>query len=92
MQSDVDPDTLDEAAAAIEAGELVVYPTETVYGLGADALDPGAVGRVFDAKRRSRDRPLSLAVPDVDAAFECGHQFVDDPFGRLDDIQLLGRR
>ena len=61
---------LDEAAEAIERGELVVYPTETVYGLGADALDPDAIDRVFEAKRRSRDDPLSLAVPDVDAAMD----------------------
>ena len=59
---------LDDAAAAIRDGELVVYPTETVYGLGADALDPDAIGRVFDAKGRPRDRPLSLAVPTVEAA------------------------
>ena len=70
MQSDVDPATLDEAATAIRAGDLVVYPTETVYGLGADALAPDAVARVFEAKRRSRDEPLSLAVPDVESAFE----------------------
>ena len=59
---------LKEAADAIRRGELAVYPTETVYGLGADALDPDAIERVFEAKRRSRDDPLSLAVPDVGAA------------------------
>jgi L-threonylcarbamoyladenylate synthase len=59
---------LDRAVDAIERGDLVVYPTETVYGLGADALDPDAVERVFAAKRRDRDDPVSLAVPDADAA------------------------
>jgi L-threonylcarbamoyladenylate synthase len=59
-----------DAVDAIATGELVVYPTETVYGLGADALDPDAVERVFDAKGRSRDKPISLAVPDVEAALE----------------------
>jgi L-threonylcarbamoyladenylate synthase len=58
------------AARAIGDGNLVVYPTETVYGLGADALNPAAVQRVFDAKRRDRDRPVSMAVPDVDAISE----------------------
>ncbi|WP_232686470.1 L-threonylcarbamoyladenylate synthase [Halobacterium zhouii] len=62
---------LDAAAAAIEDGGLVVYPTETVYGLGADALDPDAVERVFEAKQRSRDKPLSFAFPDADSALEC---------------------
>jgi len=58
------------AADAIRGGELVVYPTETVYGLGADALDEEAIERVFEAKRRERDKPVSLAVPDVEAALE----------------------
>jgi L-threonylcarbamoyladenylate synthase len=59
---------LDAAAAAIRDGDLVVYPTETVYGLGADALDAAAVECVFEAKRRPRDKPVSLAVPSLDAA------------------------
>lgn len=59
---------LDEAAAAVRRGELVVYPTETVYGLGADALDPEAVERAFAAKGRDRDNPMSLGVPDVETA------------------------
>ena len=58
------------AAAAVESSGLVVYPTETVYGLGADALDPDAIERVFDAKRRPRDRPLSFAFPDADSALD----------------------
>jgi L-threonylcarbamoyladenylate synthase len=61
---------LDAAADAVRDGDLVVYPTETVYGLGADALDPNAVGRVFAAKGRDRDDPISLGVPDVDSALE----------------------
>jgi L-threonylcarbamoyladenylate synthase len=56
------------AAEAIERGELVVYPTETVYGLGADALDPAAVERVYDAKGRDRSDPISMAVPDIEDA------------------------
>jgi len=77
------------AADTIRNGELVIYPTETVYGLGADALDPDAVERVFDAKGRSRDKPISLAVPDVEAALgytdptgleqEFMHEFLPGP-------------
>jgi L-threonylcarbamoyladenylate synthase len=67
-----DTDAVDEAIEAavdaLRAGKPVVYPTETVYGLGADATDAAAVERVFAAKRRSREKPLSMAVPDVDAA------------------------
>ncbi|ELY98161.1 L-threonylcarbamoyladenylate synthase [Natrialba asiatica] len=61
---------IDRAADAVRDGELVVYPTETVYGLGADALDSDAVGRVFDAKGRDRSKPISLAVPSVPAALQ----------------------
>ncbi|GAB3689180.1 L-threonylcarbamoyladenylate synthase [Salinarchaeum chitinilyticum] len=61
---------VDAAAAAIERGDLVVYPTETVYGLGADAIDAHAVERVFDVKGRDRSNPISLGVPDVEAALK----------------------
>jgi L-threonylcarbamoyladenylate synthase len=62
--------SVSDAAAAVRAGHAVVYPTETVYGLGADATDPDAVERVFDLKGRSREKPLSLGVPSVDAALD----------------------
>lgn len=68
MASDVPETELAAAAQAIRDGELVVYPTETVYGLGAAATDKASIGRVFDAKGRSRDDPLSMAVPSVKAA------------------------
>lgn len=69
----VTDDALDEAAAALREGGLVVFPTETVYGLAADALDADAVTAVFDAKRRPREKPLSFAFPDHEAALEYVH-------------------
>ena len=66
----VSADKIADAAEAIRHGQLVVYPTETVYGLGADALDAEAVERVFAAKNRNRGNPVSLAVPDVEHAAE----------------------
>ncbi|UPW01741.1 L-threonylcarbamoyladenylate synthase [Halorussus gelatinilyticus] len=63
-------ESIAEAADAVRRGELVVYPTETVYGLGADALDEAAIERVFEAKRRSREKPISLAAPTVTSALE----------------------
>ena len=51
------------AAALIRAGELVAIPTETVYGLGADALNPGAVAKIYEAKGRPSDNPLIIHVP-----------------------------
>ena len=64
----VSNDVLTGAVAAIRRGDLVVYPTETVYGLAADALDAEAVERVFEAKGRSREQPVSMALPDVAVA------------------------
>ena len=61
----VSDEDLDRAGGACRRGDCVVYPTETVYGLGADALDPEAAERVFDLKGRARDKPVSLAVPAV---------------------------
>ncbi|WP_410765892.1 L-threonylcarbamoyladenylate synthase [Haloferax sp. DFSO60] len=63
-------DIVTQAASAIQHGEAVVYPTETVYGMGADATNATAVERVFEIKGRSRDKPLSAGFPDVDAALE----------------------
>ncbi len=57
-----DPTALAEAAAAIRAGEPVAFPTETVYGLGANALDPLAVARVFAAKERPSFDPLIVHI------------------------------
>jgi L-threonylcarbamoyladenylate synthase len=66
----VSPSSIEAAARTIREGGLVVYPTETVYGLGADALNPEAVASVFEVKARDRENPLSLGVPSVDAALE----------------------
>jgi len=57
-----------EAARALARGEIVAFPTETVYGLGADARDADAVAKVFAAKERPRFNPLIVHVPDVAAA------------------------
>jgi L-threonylcarbamoyladenylate synthase len=57
-----------EAAAALRAGGLVAFPTETVYGLGAMALDPGALARVYAAKGRPASHPLIAHVLGEDDA------------------------
>jgi len=53
------------ATEVIRAGGLVAFPTETVYGLGADALSPTAVARIFEAKERPRGNPLIVHVTDA---------------------------
>ncbi|MGE0660836.1 MAG: L-threonylcarbamoyladenylate synthase [Reyranellaceae bacterium] len=57
-------DSIAQAAAAIRAGHTVALPTETVYGLGADATDDRAVAAIFAAKERPRFNPLIVHVPD----------------------------
>jgi len=59
---------IEDAAAALRGGELVVLPTDTVYGLAARPDDPIATARIFDAKRRPRDLSLPILVPSVEAA------------------------
>jgi L-threonylcarbamoyladenylate synthase len=71
------------AVAALRAGRLVIFPTETVYGLAADAANPTAVAAIFEAKGRPRFNPLIAHVADTAAA---------DALGRLDEraLQLAG--
>src|SRR5260370_32113387 len=59
-----DPSTIERAAALLRAGEVVVFPTETVYGLGAAALQTGAVERIFAAKGRPFSDPLIVHIAD----------------------------
>jgi len=65
----VHPDTaiIERAAACLRSGGLVAFPTETVYGLGADATNTDAVRRVFAAKGRPSTDPLIVHVPDLDS-------------------------
>ncbi len=58
-------DTLQRAAAFVKAGEVVAFPTETVYGLGANGLNADAVNKIFAAKGRPNDNPLILHIADI---------------------------
>lgn len=60
-----DPQAIAQAAARIQAGELVGFPTETVYGLGADASSDSAVAGIFTAKGRPSDHPLIVHLADA---------------------------
>ncbi len=68
MQRPATEATIEAAAALIRNGRLVAFPTETVYGLGADATDETAVARLFAAKARPRFNPLIIHVADFDHA------------------------
>ncbi len=62
-----DPNVIARAAELIRAGELVAFPTETVYGLGGNALDGAAVKKIYAAKGRPSDNPLILHFPNPEA-------------------------
>ncbi|SFC25798.1 L-threonylcarbamoyladenylate synthase [Alkalibacterium subtropicum] len=62
----LDSSKLDEAAEYLKSGEVVAFPTETVYGLGADATNEKAVRKIFEAKGRPSDNPLIIHVASVD--------------------------
>jgi L-threonylcarbamoyladenylate synthase len=63
-----DPDVIADAAARLRVGELVAFPTETVYGLGANALDAEAVARIYAAKGRPSNNPVIVHVAHTEAA------------------------
>jgi L-threonylcarbamoyladenylate synthase len=64
--------TISKAATLLREGALVAFPTETVYGLGADATSDTAIARIFAAKQRPQFNPLISHVADVEAAFRLG--------------------
>ena len=68
-------DDIQKAALIIRSGGLVVFPTETVYGLGANATDPAAVGKIFELKGRPASSPLIVHVADTEQARELAAQW-----------------
>jgi L-threonylcarbamoyladenylate synthase len=80
-----DPDVIAEAAAALSRGGLVAFPTETVYGLGANALDESAVDAIFRAKGRPATDPLIVHLAEGDLLPRIAQEIPDV-------VQELGRR
>ncbi|MDR3102723.1 MAG: threonylcarbamoyl-AMP synthase [Methanocalculaceae archaeon] len=68
--------TVERVVRLLSRDGLVVYPTETVYGLGVDALSEAAVRRVYDAKQRPMGKPISVAVSDIEMIY--GIAYVDE--------------
>lgn len=68
---------LDDAVSLIKNGELVVFPTETVYGLGANAYDAAAVKKIFEAKGRPQDNPLIVHISRVEEVKEIARDIPD---------------
>jgi L-threonylcarbamoyladenylate synthase len=80
---DTTNENIEAAALIIRQGGLVAFPTETVYGLGADALNPEAVGRIYEAKGRPSDNPM---IVHISRASEIGQL---TPFITQDMIKLI---
>lgn len=71
---------LDYAAELIKGGELVAFPTETVYGLGANAFDVEAVNKIFIAKGRPQDNPLIVHIPEYKNSLEIAEGIPDEAY------------
>ena len=74
-------DPIADAVAAVRSGRLIVFPTDTVYGIGTVPYDPTATARLFDAKHRPRDLTLPVLTPTLEAAREVAR--FDDRAERL---------
>ena len=73
----IDHEKMQEAGRLIAAGELVAFPTETVYGLGGDALDPEASKKIYAAKGRPSDNPLIVHIADFEDMYRVGINIPD---------------
>jgi L-threonylcarbamoyladenylate synthase len=70
-------DAMARAAEQLKAGSLVAFPTETVYGLGADATNPNAVARIYKAKGRPADHPLIVHIGEMQDIAEWSNEIPD---------------
>ncbi len=75
--TEANPAAIAKAAALLRAGELVAFPTETVYGLGADAANALAVGKIFSAKGRPADHPVIVHLADPEQITDWAAEFPD---------------
>ena len=79
---------LSKAFSALSNGEIIVYPTDTLYGLGADVFNKKAVKKIFEIKKRSFDQPISVAVSCIEDLEKIA--FVDERVHKIIDTFLPG--
>ena len=89
----VDPENpqeefIEKAGKVLQVGGLVVYPTETLYGLGANIMSAGSIERVFETKGRFRKKPVSIMFRDVEQARKYAR--FNDVANKLADFLLPG--
>lgn len=94
--------SIDGAARVLRDGGLVAFPTETVYGLGANFLDKRAVERVYEVKKRPREKPLTVHIVDKDCIqdfacniprifYELSHRFWPGPLTLILEAKAGGK-
>ncbi len=82
----IDRQKLNEAAEALRSGRVVAIPTETVYGLGANALDTRAVEKIFEAKGRPSDNPLIVHIADKEKVYELAETIPEKAVHLMDKL------
>ena len=80
MKNNINKDDIEKCAKYIKEGNLVIFPTETVYGIGADGLNSDAILKIFESKGRKNDNPLILHVSSI--------EMVDRIAKNINDIEL----
>lgn len=65
-QGQIKGETIKEAINTLEEGKIVIYPTDTLYGLGVNIFDEKALNRIYSLKKRSNKKPISVCVSDID--------------------------
>lgn len=88
LKLEINNENLDRAGEIIRAGGLVSFPTETVYGLGADALNEEAVASIYEAKGRPSDNPLIVHISSVESVEEIA--YLDDYDDEIANKDILG--
>lgn len=88
LKLEINNENLDRAGEIIRAGGLVSFPTETVYGLGADALNEEAVASIYEAKGRPSDNPLIVHISSIESVEEIA--YLDDYDDEIANKDILG--
>ncbi|MGM9992511.1 MAG: L-threonylcarbamoyladenylate synthase [Candidatus Bruticola sp.] len=73
VQYDQDPETITQAVQKLRSGGVIIYPTDTLYGIGCDALNPQAINRVYNIKKLNKRKPLSLLCCDLSQISKYAH-------------------
>jgi L-threonylcarbamoyladenylate synthase len=82
------PEIIDKAARILQLGGIVVYPTETLYGLGANIMDSESAQKVFEIKGRREDKPISIVFRDLEQAGK--YAVLNDKARKLAELFMPG--